>query len=382
MEELKIRNFGPISEADVVFGDLTFLVGAQASGKSLFLEMLKLLTDKDAVIATLLRYNYIIDKDNVSNLLDAFFGNGMAGIWGGDTGITYDGRDASSAESLLKNVAADAEEKMFYIPAQRVFSISDGRPKAFSEFDPSTPYVLRQFSEILRIFMSMGLGKDTTLYPVKNPLKSLREKSFDNSIFHGGQVVMENENGQRKMRMRVDGMDMPFMTWSAGQKEFMPLLLGLYCVSGSPMHLFNKGRYEYVVIEEPEMGLHPQAIMAVLLAILELVQTGRKVVVSTHSTVPLEFVWAFNLLKKSDKESRETDLLKLFDENAKSPGMLSGIFEKTIKTYAFERSGDKVTGIDISSLDALDGKAVVSECGGLSSFATRASELVSRYCDE
>lgn len=55
---------------------------------------------------------------------------------------------------------------------------------------------------------------------------------------------------------------------------------------------------------------------------------------STHSTVPLEFVWAFNILKESKRKNKEEDLLKLFDEKAKGRGMLDGIFEKTIKTYA------------------------------------------------
>ena len=50
---MKVENFGPIGKADVTFGDLTFLVGAQASGKSLFLELLKLLVDKDAIVETL-----------------------------------------------------------------------------------------------------------------------------------------------------------------------------------------------------------------------------------------------------------------------------------------------------------------------------------------
>ena len=36
MDKLKVENFGPIEKADVTFGDLTFLVGAQASGKVCF----------------------------------------------------------------------------------------------------------------------------------------------------------------------------------------------------------------------------------------------------------------------------------------------------------------------------------------------------------
>lgn len=383
MKELKVANFGPIAKADVAFGDLTFLVGAQASGKSLFLELLKLVEDKDAIVGTLRKYNYIISKSDTSNLLNAFFGNGMSGVWRDDTHVSYDGKDVAAVADLIKSETdGNEEEKLFYIPAQRIFSISDGRPKAFSEFDPTAPYVLRQFSDILRIFMAVGLGENTTLYPLKSHLQRIPEKSFDHSIFHGGSVELESDNGQRKMRMKVDGMDMPFMTWSAGQKEFMPLLMGFYCVAGSPVRLLNKGQYDYVVIEEPEMGLHPQAILAVLLEILELVQMGKKVIVSTHSTVPLEFVWVFNMLKKSGKHHRETNLMKLFDESAESAGMLEGIFSKTIKTYAFERTAEKVTTIDISSLDAWDDQHVVSEWGGLSSFANRASDLVSEYCNE
>lgn len=382
MNSFKVENFGPIGKADVKFGDLTFIIGAQASGKSLFLELLKLLEDKDDIVATLKKYNYIINKNNKTNLLDAYFGNGLAGIWTKNTKIKYDGRDLSSVSSLMRGNVEDVEEKLFYIPAQRIFSISDGRPKAFSEFDPTSPYVLRQFSEILRIFMAIGLGGNTTLYPIRTRLKSVQKKSYDKSIFHGGSVEMESENGQRKMRMKIDGMNMPFMTWSAGQKEFMPLLMGFYCVSGPPMQLLNKDQYQYIVIEEPEMGLHPQAIMSVLLEILELVQMGKKVIVSTHSTVPLEFVWAFNILKKSKKENREAALMKIFDGSANGPGMLDGILKKTIKTYAFIRESGKVNSVDISTLDVMDNNTIVNEWGGLSSFATKTSDLVSKYCDE
>lgn len=382
MNNICVENFGPIGKVDVTFGDLTFLVGAQASGKSLFLELLKLLEDKDAIISNLRKYNFIISKKEVGNLLDAHFGNGMSKVWTDETKVKYDGKDCSTKLSLIKRLNKDVEEKMFYIPAQRIFSISDGRPKAFSEFDPSSPYVLRQFSEILRVFMNTGLGGNNTLFPISTRLKNMQRRSFNDSIFHNGKVVMENENGQRKMRLKVDGMDMPFMTWSAGQKEFMPLLMGFYCVSGPPMHVLNKDQYQYVVIEEPEMGLHPKAIMSVLLQIIELVQSGKKVIVSTHSTVPLEFVWAFNILKKSKQKNREMSLLKLFDKDTKSQGILAKIFDKDIKVYSFARTDDGVSSVDISSLDAFDENKEINEWGGLSEFATSASELVSRYCDE
>lgn len=51
--ELSINNFGPIKEAKIDFGDLTFIIGPQASGKSLALELLKLILDKYHIVSTL-----------------------------------------------------------------------------------------------------------------------------------------------------------------------------------------------------------------------------------------------------------------------------------------------------------------------------------------
>ena len=46
------------------------------------------------------------------------------------------------------------------------------------------------------------------------------------------------------------------MVWSAGQREFVPLLLGMYWLM-PPAKISPAQRLEWVVIEEPEMGLHP-----------------------------------------------------------------------------------------------------------------------------
>lgn len=42
VERLRLTNVGPIQEANIEFGDLTILVGPQATGKSIFLQFLKL----------------------------------------------------------------------------------------------------------------------------------------------------------------------------------------------------------------------------------------------------------------------------------------------------------------------------------------------------
>ena len=337
MKSLKIKNFGPIGNVDVKFGDLTFLVGPQASGKSLFLELLKYVIDKEFVLSTLRKYNYIIDKKNPQKILDTFFGDGMNKIFKPDTEITYNGR-AITLDSLLKR-NVPTKESMFYIPAQRILSIADGRPKNFMEFDMATPYVLKSFSEALRIYIQGGMGDPETLFPVSNRLKKALKQSFDENIFHGGKIVMEENSGQKKMKMKIDDMSIPFMTWSAGQKEFMPLLIAFYCLSGPASQVFKKDNYKYVVIEEPEMGLHPQAIKAVLLEILELIHNGLKVIVSTHSTTLLDFAWAFNIVKKSSSDNKEDALYEMFDlrKNAATSQIFEGLFSKQLSTYYFSK---------------------------------------------
>ena len=50
MDSFKITNFGPINKVDIQLGDLTILLGPQASGKTLFLQMLKQYIKKETKI--------------------------------------------------------------------------------------------------------------------------------------------------------------------------------------------------------------------------------------------------------------------------------------------------------------------------------------------
>jgi predicted ATPase len=218
-----------------------------------------------------------------------------------------------------------------------------------------------------------------SIFPISNRLKEPLRKSFNDSIFHDGKIIMDERTGQRKLRMEVEGMSVPFITWSAGQKEFMPLLLGFYWLC-PPSKKSRKDSLQYVVIEEPEMGLHPQAIKSVILQIIDLLSRGYKVIISTHSPVLLEFAWAFNILKKS--QVGDDSLFELFEisKTAGTKKLFEGIIAvKEIKTFYFDRVGDKVITKDISTLDAGSEDEAVSEWGGLSSFAGKATDIVSKY---
>lgn len=185
--KLKIINFGPIKEADIDFGDLTFLIGPQASGKSLSLELLKLILDKQHIISTFRNYNYILNKTDARNILNWYFGDGLFSLFNQDTQISWDNRSFLPQDLLKiisKQKAAEIQKELvFYVPAQRILSIADGRPKNFMEYDTSNPYVLRRFSEVLRVFLQGGLGNPDIIFPMKTRLKNAVRNSIKETIF-------------------------------------------------------------------------------------------------------------------------------------------------------------------------------------------------------
>ena len=381
MEQLKVKSFGPINQAEVSFGDLTLLVGPQASGKSIFLQLLKLLIDKYHIRKTVEQFNYVWKSEK--DILNLFFGEDMAGIWRKESEIIFDDKKYSKDFVLPQRgryegkVKVNSEEQLFYIPAQRILSIADGRPKHFTEFDTSAPYILRYFSETLRLLLQNGM--ENSIFPINNRLKETLRTLFDNSIFHGGQVFLDDRTGQKKFRMKVGKMNVPFITWSAGQKEFMPLLLAFYHLC-PPSKVAKKDDYKYVVIEEPEMGLHPQAIKSVILQVIDLLSRNYKVIISTHSPIFLEFAWAFNLLKSNNAKNKS--LYELFDLTGTQQvkRLLDNILStKEINTYYFSRINNHVVAKDMSSLDANSEDPDISEWGGISSFASKASNIVSTY---
>jgi energy-coupling factor transporter ATP-binding protein EcfA2 len=377
MDSLKVRSLGPIKSADIKFGDLTLLVGPQASGKSIFLQMLKLITDKKHIRRTLQQYGFIWGND-AEQILDRYFGEGMSGIWTSKTEVIYDDKEYPLTFLLPRKAESikGAVETLFYIPAQRIICLQNGWPRFFTEYEDSVPYILRHFSETLRQFLERGVGKqDEIIFPQNNRLKAPLRNSFNESIFHDGKIVIDKSN-KKRFKLTFGKSSIPFMTWSAGQKEFMPLLLSFYWLSPSG-NVSKKDNIKYVVIEEPEMGLHPQAIKAVILQIIDLISRGYKVIVSTHSPVLLEFAWAFNTLKKNDADS--DDLYELFELNknmATAKLFKSLLQEKQISTYFFDRVDHQVVIKDISSLDAGSADPSVAEWGGLSSFSAKAAEII------
>jgi predicted ATPase len=381
IKNIQVNSLGPIKEANIHFGDLTLFVGTQASGKSILLQLIKLMIDKSHIRKTLEQYGYVWSKDS-DKILELYFGEGMSGIWTEATSIKFDGNsflkdDLQRKRGKTKEIL---EEQLFYIPAQRVICFSEGWPRFFTNYDVSVPYVLRYFSETLRQSLenSNGSKEDDNIFPQSQRLREPLRNAFNESIFHNGKIALDKSSMKRQFKLNIDNMSLPFMAWSAGQKEFMPLLLSFYWLC-PPSKVSRKDELKYVIIEEPEMGLHPQAITTVILQIIDLIARGYKIILSTHSPIFLEFAWAFNLIKKNAKKESKA-LYELFDmkRNAQTGYLFDSLLEKDFYTYYFNRENDKTTIKDISSLDAASEDTAISEWGGLSSFASKATDIVSK----
>lgn len=376
MTTLNIQNLGQIKKADLTFGDLTVLVGPQATGKSISLQLLKLLVDAGQVQDELNRYG--LDwSGQLSDFLDVYFGEGMRSIWHpGSSAITWDGAQVDLTQ-LAKRKRPKKDESLFFIPAQRVLALRDGWPRPFTDYTPGDPFAVREFSEKLRSLVEQEFGSSGDLFPQERRLKREFRQLLQQHVFSNFRLKVDKFRSQKRLVLGAgqDSESLPYMVWSAGQREFVPLLLGLYWLM-PPTKVSTRGAIRWVVLEEPEMGLHPRAISVVLLLVFELVARGYRVCLSTHSPQVLDAIWA---LKNLRAQGASADAFLEIFEAPTSQQMLTlakSVMQKNLKVFYFDRESGETT--DISNLDPAGESKAMSGWGGLTEFSGRANDAVAR----
>lgn len=377
MHALALKDVGPITKAQLEFGDLTVAVGPQAAGKSIALQFLKLLVDKGQVHQQLTRYGIDWGSDE-SSFLDAYLGEGMHAVWGSSSVVEKDGSPVPLKSLIRRGKAGD--EHVFMIPAQRVLAVRNGWPRPFADYAPGDPFAVRDFSEKLRTLVEQEFGAKAQLFPQKGRLKSEIRRLLTQHVFGGFSLQIDKVASQKRLVLQgrsgvADAPPLPHMVWSAGQREFVPLLLGLYWLM-PPTKTSKRANIEWVVLEELEMGLHPRALSVVLLMVLELVARGYKVCVSTHSAQVLEAVWAVRQLQRVRGDPGH--LLRLFQCPASQPmkRLAETVLNKRFRVFFFDRDSGKTT--DISELDPDSQNEFEAHWGGLGEFSARANSEVAR----
>lgn len=367
---MQVRNFGPVREADVELGDLTVFVGPQAAGKSLFLQLLKLLVDRPSIVPELRRNNIIWGKEP-AEFFRIYFGEGLGEVWSSQTQVVMD--DQPKRRDVIANTKVkESPPRVFYIPAQRVMTLRDGLTHPFSDFRAGDPFVVKFFSENIHRLVQTEFVTRDQLFPSEGRMNARLREALAKSLFGPFHLQLDRREAQRKLVLQSAGTTLPFMNWSAGQREFAPLLLGLLWLmpSGS---VSRKENIEIIVIEEPEMGLHPKAISAFLLVVLELLRREYRVCLSTHSPHVLDVVWALGIMQQH--RARPSQVLKLFDIDSHPfvQKIAQAALKKSLKTYFFPTDGPAR---DISSLDPADENEEIRGWGGLTSFSARIGDVI------
>jgi hypothetical protein len=371
---LGLRSIGQIRQADLSFGDLTVLVGPQAGGKSIALQWLKLVLDTGLVQDQLSAYGLDWSRQ-MPKFLDLYFGEGMRSLWkDGVSQVQWNG-EIWDAEKKIARMSRSKTQSVFLIPAQRVLTLRDGWPRPFSDFSAGDPFAVRSFSEKLRLLMEQELGAGDAVFPKSNRLKSEYRKLLEQTIFKRFRLTVDRLRSQKRLVLGQEegGKQLPYMVWSAGQRELVPLLLGLYWLM-PPAKVSRRGNVEWVIIEEPEMGIHPRAVTTVLLLILELLDRGYRVCISTHSPQVLDLVWVLQALERG--KATPEGLLRVFAA-PKTYSLLAvarSALRKACKVYYFE--GDNGEAVDITDLDPASLDKTQASWGGMLEFTGRVNEAV------
>jgi energy-coupling factor transporter ATP-binding protein EcfA2 len=379
VSSLQIRNFAHLANVNIEFGDLTILVGPQGTGKSLALQWLKTAIDGKQIVSALRAAGQDGTKPEI--LVDLIFGVGMGYAWKKDaTSIVFDDKPIR-----LQHIDSfgDGQERVFFIPAHRAMLISDGWAAPFQKLTAETPVVARLFSQ--NLFDRFSAREGDKLFPLDRVLKKQYRILIDDAVFHGGKVGVEQDlQHAKRLKLTHGEARLPFMTWTAGQREFTPLLLGLYHLLPSRQILKQPG-IDWVIIEEPEMGLHPQAVTVFMLLVLELLWRGYRVVLSTHSPLVLTVVWMLRRL--AETEARWQLVCEAFGIGKGRQQPLKAVAEtvlrKQFRTHllSFRKDG-LVSSKDISTLDPGSDDDDVAGWGGLAGFGSNFGDAVRKAANE
>ncbi len=378
MKQFESNNLGQIKEANITFGDFTVFIGPQASGKSILLQMFKLALDGGHILAQMKNHG-VQHKGNPNEFLELYMGEGMGKILRQDTEIRVDGA-VSEVHDFIQEKGTQ-HERVAYVPAQRVLAMHHGWPRPYSDFRLKDPFVLKKFSSGLQHWLDLGLDQTSgDVFPATGLMHAEIEEHIRKAIFVNASVKLDKSTPQMRLMLDTGESQISYLGWSAGQREFTPLLLQLYgLLQNGPSPNGKLQHHQYVIIEEPEMGLHPMAIEALMLLFLELMSRGYNVIVSTHSSTILQLCWTVRLMQQM--KAKPEELRKLFSLGQISDS-LHAIFEHTLNraafyTYFFDRKSDEVTVRDISALEQTDEDPDLAEWGGMTAFGSKASELIS-----
>lgn len=363
MKHLKVKNFGPVRDAELDLKEYNFLIGGQGVGKSTLAKLLSIVSDYNL-------YLFLSRSERERDWSDFLMDYEIGGYIKEDSYIEFqeDGQYMDLEDDLKKKNyslylhverdKADLEIKsngksvagkgvfpiLVYLMAKRL-----DRDKWPQEFRTYTPQLGQLLTEALRYVLyipaerimytlfqnllpALNLVKETVtrnmLYfsiEYNNAKSSLKHYSFP---FLG--VDFEHEKDDDYIILK-DKKHLSVKAASSGMQSTIPLLLTLD-------YALKEKRYQSYVIEEPECNLFPKNQIQLMNSILHLMKDSESsLTITTHSPYIINYL---NLLMRRWRREME-----------------GGIQPEKLSVYLVNDEGETV---DLMSVDNQTGETVVN----------------------
>ncbi len=327
--ELQLKNIGMIKEANVKIDGLTVIAGENDTGKSTFgkaLYFLLLFLSDFNKVNKHLEQKLPLPKDEVkraSRLSKLIFDNQLSNdamfYLTTDTQkykFNINNNDISSEEDFKININKNDLKLPIMIETPLVWNLNkffnqmatiESQSGMFGdELSIDYPFLLKD----LHFRLSIGIKKDA--YHIEDEIYSLINGKFKKDDM--GNFYFEREN--KKISL---------LNTATGIKYF-----GIFQVLSENNYL-NKDTL--LILDEPEVHLHPKWQLKLAKVIVELVKNGVKIVVNSHSPYMIEALQRYSELEKVNSDFYLAEDGYIDKVNNNNSETLAKIFEKLSEPF-------------------------------------------------
>lgn len=369
LSNVKLSGYKSIVNVDVPLKDgLNIIIGKNAAGKTIFLTFLNEVLDFSfnglINFSSELRFEgkpnisikskRTIAEEDVKNI-HRISKSYVETIIKEDNNVILQDSDLQTLNEVLnkKNlyiyptfVRHGIPEKYYLVESSFYFKVDS---EGYSEdlvskvLNPNTPYFIRSLFASLIFFLIKG--KDASLKKVKTSFseffKELKEVNYLLNKYSPIEKIRFNENfnffldnetneytiNNLFIEFNVQGSWIPFNNLSDGTKRLFYIITevgfnGIVHFDNDSHGYHNVNRHRIILLEEPELGVHPHQLME-LMNFLKAESQNKQIIVTSHSPIVLDVLDANELdriiIAYSENKKEGTKLRHLDDaEKAKA----------------------------------------------------------------
>jgi len=291
--ELQLKNIGMIKEANVKLDGLTVIAGENDTGKSTLSKVLF------GFIQTINTSKYIEARQKISYNFDEIFNSYIENIF--DNQLSLDG--------TLKMIDISDDEYTFLLNIKNNKCISlDIPPMEILEYmDYSISMVESPVIwNFMNIFTQLPLIEDRMNIDLKYPV-IMKDLHFQLSVANRGKkdIISKNIKSIIKGEFKEDSLGYFFFEKDNKRIELLNTATGIKYFG--ILQVLSRNNYflenDILILDEPEVHLHPKWQLEMAKIIVELVKNGVKVLVNSHSPYMIEALKRYSEVEKIENKT-------------------------------------------------------------------------------